>query len=151
MRCPRDLDDAAPSAVKFIPLDFESTNLHGTFLPTRLRRRSSLVRTTRPPRLIRVAAQGEDGLARVERRLREWLAMTEKNRSSTLFQVGIPDVRPIAVTATCIGSDERARVLGVAHFAHLLPSRFGHCETRSVAINANADEAVVGGDALDLS
>src|SRR5882672_4913051 len=67
------------------------------------------------------------------------------------LQLVLPDVRPIAVAAAGVGRDEYLTRLGVALRANLIPPCLdrGHREHWRVVVDADADEAVVGGEVVD--
>ena len=67
------------------------------------------------------------------------------------LQLVLPDARAIAVAAARVGGDEDLARLGVALRPDLLPPRLdrGDREHRRVVVDADADEAVVGGDVVD--
>jgi hypothetical protein len=70
---------------------------------------------------------------------------------SDALQLMLPHVRPVAVAAPGVGGDEYLARLGVALGANSTPPGLDgrHRKDRRVVVDADADEAFVGGQVID--
>jgi hypothetical protein len=75
----------------------------------------------------------------------------ESKLVSNTLKLVLPDARTVAIASARVGADEQLAGFGVARLTDLLPPRFDrrNREDRCVMIDADADEAVVGGEVVD--